>query len=93
MKIFWMDSATQDRQDIFDYISEDNFTAAEKMDVMFIDAVEGLALFPFMGRPGLIPGTLELVPHHSYRIVYEVTDDALWIMAIVHTARNWPLEK
>lgn len=93
MKIFWMNSATQDRQDIFDYISEDNLYAAEKMDAVFVDAVEGLALFPLMGRPGLIPGTLEIVPHKHYRIVYEATDDAIWVMAVVHTARKWPMDQ
>ncbi|UMR99297.1 type II toxin-antitoxin system RelE/ParE family toxin [Escherichia coli] len=90
MKIFWMDSAIQDRHDIFDYISGDNLYAAEKMDAVFVGAVDDLALFPFMGRLGLIQGTMEIVPHKHYRIVYEVTDDAIWVMAVVHTARRWP---
>jgi plasmid stabilization system protein ParE len=43
-----------------------------------------------MGRPGQIPGTRELIPHESYRVVYEVQADTVWILALVHTARLWP---
>lgn len=43
-----------------------------------------------MGRPGQIPGTRELIPHESYRLVYEVQAGTVWILALVHTARLWP---
>jgi plasmid stabilization system protein ParE len=36
------------------------------------------------------PGTRELIPHESYRLVYEVEGDTVWILALVHTARMWP---
>lgn len=42
-----------------------------------------------MGRPGQIPGTRELIPHESYRLV-GVQADTVWILALVHTARQWP---
>ena len=40
----------------------------------------------------MIPGTREWIPHASYRLVYEVDEDhgAVWILALVHTARQWP---
>ena len=40
-----------------------------------------------MGRPGQIPGTRELITHESYRLVYEVQADTVWISALVRTAR------
>jgi plasmid stabilization system protein ParE len=43
-----------------------------------------------MGRAGEIAGTRELIPHESYRVVYEVNADAVWILALVHTALPWP---
>jgi plasmid stabilization system protein ParE len=43
-----------------------------------------------MGRPGQIPGTRELIPHESYRVIYEVKVDTVWTLALVHTARMWP---
>jgi plasmid stabilization system protein ParE len=44
------------------------------------------------GPPGKIPGTRELIPHESYRLIYEVHGDVVWILAIIHTASQWPPE-
>ncbi len=41
-------------------------------------------------RVGQIPGTRELTPDESYRLVYEVRADNVWILTLVHTARLWP---
>lgn len=49
-----------------------------------------MAEHPLMGRPGQVPGTRELIPHESYRLVYEAQADTVWILALVHTARPWP---
>jgi len=37
----------------------------------------------------LLPGH-ELIPHESYRLVYEIDGDVVWILTLVHTARRWP---
>lgn len=42
------------------------------------------------GRAGKIAGTRELIPHESYRLVYEVEGEIIWVLALVHTARMWP---
>ena len=60
------------------------------MDERFEAAVGRLAEHPLMGRPGQIPGTRELIPHESYRLIYEVQADTVWILPLVHTARLWP---
>lgn len=60
------------------------------MDELFEAAVGRLATHPLMGWPGRIPGTREVIPHESYRLVYEVQADTVWILALVHTARLWP---
>lgn len=61
------------------------------MDALFSDAAARLSNHPRIGKPGLIAGTRELIPHPSYRLVYEIEQDAVWILALVHTARQWPL--
>jgi plasmid stabilization system protein ParE len=43
-----------------------------------------------LGRSGLIAGTRGLIPHESHRMVYEIRDDTVWILALIHTARLWP---
>jgi addiction module RelE/StbE family toxin len=90
MKIYWAAVAEQDRAEILEFIAQDNPRAAVAMDERFVAAVARLADHPLIGRTGLIPGTRELIPHESYRLVYEVEGDTVWILALVHTARMWP---
>ena len=90
MRVFWTPEAQQDRADLWDYIAADNLRAAIRMDALFSEAATKLAAHPMLGRPGKIPGTRELIPHESYRLVYEINDETAWILALVHTARQWP---
>lgn len=92
MRVFWTPEAEQDRDDVWTHIASDSLAAAAQLDELFSGAAARLAEFPLHGRPGTVPGTRELVPHESYRLVYEVDvdEDAVWILALVHTARMWP---
>lgn len=90
MRVFWASAAEQDRADIIDYVSEDNPLAAIRMDELFAEAAGRLADHPHLGQAGQIPGARELIPHESYRLVYEVQGDTVWVLALVHTARMWP---
>ncbi len=90
MLVIWTPEAEQDRADIWDYIAADNPGAAVRMDERFSEAAARLAVHPKMGKTGKIPGTRELVPHESYRLVYEIDGDTVWVLALVHTARQWP---
>ena len=90
MKVLWTPESLQDRADIWDYIAADNPRAAARMDALFSDAVAKLGDHPNFGRVGKIPGTRELIPHESYRLVYEVGQDTVWILVLIHTARQWP---
>ncbi|CAI8739508.1 toxin ParE1/3/4 [Pseudomonas sp. IT-196MI5] len=90
MKIIWTKEAAQDRADIWDYLHAVNPKAAIDMDNRFSDALSRLARYPESGPAGIISGTRELIPHQSYRIVYEQGLDAIWILALVHTSRQWP---
>lgn len=93
MRVLWTPEALQDRNDIWDYIATDNPRAAARMDELFSDAASRLSEHPKLGRPGKIPGTRELIAHESYRLVYEITDDTVWILTLIHTARLWPPAK
>ena len=90
MKVRWSEEAGRDRTEIVDYIWADNPLAAGRMDALFDAAANRLANFPRLGREGMIPGTRELIPHPSYRLVYEITDSEIIIHALLHTARQWP---
>jgi toxin ParE1/3/4 len=60
------------------------------MDALFSNSAAKLADHPQLGRPGKIQGTRELIPHESYRLVYEISGEAVWMLALVHTSRQWP---
>ena len=90
MKVIWTPEAEQDRDDIWLHIAADNVRAAARLDELFSDAAARIADHPKLGRPGKIAGTRELIPHESYRLVYEIEGESVWILALVHTARKWP---
>ncbi|MCG8274200.1 type II toxin-antitoxin system RelE/ParE family toxin [Aquamicrobium sp. NLF2-7] len=92
MKVVWTPEANQDRLEILEYIATDNPRAAARMDQLFIDAAGQLGEFPKLGRSGKIPNTRELIPHESYRLIYEVDEAAktVWVLVLIHTARQWP---
>lgn len=90
MRVVWTPEAQQDRFDIWDTIAADNPHAAARMDALFSDAAASLAEYPKLGRPGVISGTHELIPHETYRLIYEIERETVWILALVHTARQWP---
>lgn len=90
MKVLWTPQAAQDRADIWDYLHALNPQAALDMDLRFSQSAAQLKQHPQAGRPGLIIDTRELIPHQSYRLVYQLHQDAVWILALVHTSRQWP---
>lgn len=90
MKILWTPEARQDRADIWDYLLPRDGDAAVRIDDLFSEAVARLADFPMLGHEGEVPGTRELTPHGSYRLVYEIYGDTIWVLTIIHTKRQWP---
>jgi toxin ParE1/3/4 len=90
VRVIWTPEAQQDRTDIWDSIATDNPRAAARMDELFSDAAARLAKHPTLGRPGNISGTHELIPHESYRLVYEIEQETVWVLALVHTAKQRP---
>jgi len=90
VRVLWTPEALQDRIDIWDYIANDNPLAAVHMDELFSDSANRLAEHPKLGRAGKVPGTRELVAHEHYRLVYEINNETVWVLTLIHTARLWP---
>lgn len=91
MKVRWTPEAEDDRAKIFDYIAVDSPRSAVKIDDLFSKTAARLADHPKFCRTGRIPGTREVIVHKSYCLVYEIAQDTVWVLALVHTARQWPL--
>lgn len=90
MKVVWTPEARRDRLAIWDYLVARDASAAIRIDTLFTEAAARLADFPMLGHDGEVPGTRELTPHRRYRLIYEVIDNTVWILVLIHTARQWP---
>lgn len=90
MRVAWTPEAGQDRRDIWDFLFDKNPQAAADMDRRFSVAALGLAQNPESGPLGRIAGTREVIPHPSYRLVYQLEPGVVRVVALVHTARQWP---
>jgi plasmid stabilization system protein ParE len=88
-RVVWSVDAHRDYLDILRYIANDNPDAAERV----VDAIEdaGNRLGEFAtGRPGRVTGTYEkVVTGLPYIIAYALTDEAVVIVRVIHTARDW----
>jgi plasmid stabilization system protein ParE len=74
------------------FIASDSPKAAARIDQLFSNAAAQPARRRWSGRPGEISGTREFFPHPNHRLVYQISDDALYVLALVHAARQWPPE-
>ncbi|WP_262259634.1 type II toxin-antitoxin system RelE/ParE family toxin [Serratia liquefaciens] len=90
MKLKWTDPAIADRMAIYDYLASKNPIAAAEIDALISAAASQLSRNPSSGRVGRVSGTREWVIHHFYLLIYEVKNDLLIILAVVHSRRQWP---
>lgn len=81
--------AARDLEGIVDYIALDDPAAAESVYRGIVQAARRLPQFPALGRPGRHPETRELsLSGLPYLIVYEVSAEAVTILAVFHTSRD-----
>jgi len=90
MEVIWSERAEQNLASVVEFIARDDIRAALEMDRALQNAADGLAVFPHKGKPGRIPGTRELVAHEHYILVYRLTDDAVYIVTVLHTSMRRP---
>lgn len=90
MQIIWTRPALTDRNIIYSYIEARNPRAALALDELFSKKSQLLARHPYMGRPGAIPNTRELVVHPNYVLFYAITRTHISIMRVKHVAQKFP---
>ena len=91
MKIRWTPAAAADLEEISDYLELHLPNFSRSTVVSLCEAINSLLSTPNRGRPGRERGTRELVmPKIPYIIAYRVGGEAIEILYIHHTARNWP---
>ena len=81
--------AIGDLQDIWEFISEDSFDAADRVLEDFYSGFSQLAEMPGMGhrREDLTTQNVLFWPVHTYLVIYRDTNPLL-IVAVLHGKRN-----
>lgn len=94
MRIFWTNRFLNELEAIGEYIAERNPRAAARVvNHIHSKTARLLSANPFIGRPGEIKGTRELVlPGTPYIVAYRVADTQIEVLFVQHGAREWPDE-
>jgi toxin ParE1/3/4 len=91
MKIIWSPQARDDLEEIFNYLLEDNPSAALSVCERIEQQTKLLTNHPNLGRAGRVPGTRELVIANTpYIVPYRTRQNCLEIIRVYHGARKWP---
>lgn len=90
MKLVWARTANKDRRAIREYIAADNPEAALALDALISEKAGALIDHPGIERDGRVEGTRELVLHRNYLIVYDIVDETVRVLRVLHAARRWP---
>lgn len=92
-KVKFTSSSLKDLKSIQEYIYENNRKAAQKVVAHIIEKIETVIIpNPAAGRAGRVLRTRELViSKYPYIVPYQVRDDVIYILRVLHTSRKWKL--
>lgn len=83
-------SYQDDLDDIQTFIAKDNPAAALDLWFLIDDQVERLSDSKFPRRSGRVPGTMELVAHENYIVIFEEDLITVTVLNVVHARQQWP---
>jgi toxin ParE1/3/4 len=93
MRVRWTTPAREQFVSAFETIAEENRRAAARTAEQIWESTEMLAGHPMAGRVGRVAGTRELVISGTpFLVAYRIQKNELRILAVLHTAREWPAE-
>ncbi len=91
MQIIWLKTALKNIDELAEYISQENSTAASQIVTTIELQVNLLATQPALGRSGRVLGTRELVISNTHYLVpYRIKNNTVEILRVFHTSRRPP---
>jgi plasmid stabilization system protein ParE len=89
--VAWTSLARDELDEVLEYVAEDSPEAAEKVLEVVLRLGESLAVFAERGRvvPEVRDRTIREVFVYSYRLIYEVTQSEIRVLAFIHGARDF----
>ena len=89
MRIRWTPPATRDLQGISDYLKEHHPQFRQATMRKLYDGIRGLKQAPFIGRPGRVEGTREIMfAPMPYVAVYRIREQTIEVWRIWHTSQK-----
>jgi len=89
--IFWSIPARDDLKNIHDYIARDSKRYAIRVTQDIREKAKSLVEFPQLGKmvPEIGEDSVREINMYSYRIMYEVMPEAIYIHGVIHMRRNF----
>ena len=93
VELIWLKTASDDLIQIYNYIYKDSIYYSIKTVNEIIDMVDRLKEFPYMGRkiPEYELETQRELIYKSYRIIYKIESNKIFIRRIWHSSREMPI--
>ncbi|MDQ2075477.1 type II toxin-antitoxin system RelE/ParE family toxin [Marinimicrobium sp. ABcell2] len=92
--VIWSHPAKADLKHIHDFIAEDSRHYAKKVAQEIREKADSLSELPSIGKAVAEIGKpyIRELPIYSYRIIYEVTDQHIYVLAVIHKRRDFKAE-
>lgn len=88
--VIWSEPAKADLRAIHDFIAHDSRHYAKKVTQDIVDRIINLDELPRWGKvvPELDNEAIRELPVYSYRILYEIREPDIVILAVIHKRRD-----
>jgi len=88
--VIWSEPAKADLRSIHDFIAHDSGYYAKKVAQDIREKTDGLDGLPKLGKkvPELNDDAIRELSLYSYRIIYEIKSQGVFVLAVVHRRRD-----
>jgi plasmid stabilization system protein ParE len=89
--VIWSEPAKSDLRAIYDFIASDTKYYAKKVVRDVVEKTNILKEYPWIGRkvPEIDDENVREIFAYSYRILYEIKSDKIYIIGIIHGRRDF----
>lgn len=88
-QVIWSPEVAEDIDSIVEYISQDSLFYAQSIVLKILETSRSIKKFPLIGRivPEIGNENIREIFIYSYRLVYQLTNETIFIVAIIHGKR------
>ena len=89
--VIWAGPAKTDLKAIYDFVASDSKYYAKKVVQDIIDRTNIIETYPMIGRkvPEIDDENVREIFAYSYRILYEIKSEKIYIIGIIHGRRDF----